>query len=35
LLPPADTALRSLRDTLNRITETIGATRHDEIVNAA
>jgi putative transposase len=27
--------LRSLRDTLNRITETIGATRHDEIVNAA
>lgn len=27
--------LRSLRDTLNRITEPVGATRHDETVNAA
>ena len=27
--------LRSLRDTLNRTTETVGATRHDETVNAA
>jgi putative transposase len=27
--------LRSLRDTLHRVTETVGATRNDEIVNAA
>jgi putative transposase len=27
--------LRSLRDTLERVTETVGATRHDETVNAA
>ncbi len=27
--------LRSLRDTLNRVTETVGAARHDEAVNAA
>ena len=27
--------LRSLRDTLDRVTETVGATRHDETVNAA
>jgi transposase-like protein len=27
--------LRSLRDTLNKVTETVGATRHDETVNAA
>ncbi len=27
--------LRSLRDTLNRVTETVGATHHDEITNAA
>jgi len=27
--------LRSLRDTLNRVTETVGAVRQDETVNAA
>ena len=27
--------LRSLRDTLERVTETVAATRHDEGVNAA
>jgi putative transposase len=27
--------LRSLRDTLNRVTETVGTTRHDETVDAA
>jgi putative transposase len=27
--------LRSLRDTLEKVTETVGATRHDETVNAA
>ena len=27
--------LRSLRDTLTKVTETIGTTGHDEIVNAA
>jgi putative transposase len=27
--------LRSLRDTLNRITEPVGATRHNETVDAA
>jgi len=27
--------LRSLRDTLNRVTETVDATRHDVTVNAA
>jgi putative transposase len=27
--------LRSLRDTLERVTETVGATRHDDTVNAA
>jgi len=27
--------LRSLRDTLNRVTETLGAVRQDETVNAA
>jgi putative transposase len=27
--------LRALRDTLERVTETVGATRHDETVNAA
>jgi putative transposase len=27
--------LRSLRDTLDRVTQPVGATRHDEIVNAA
>ena len=27
--------LRSLRDTLNRVTEPVGATRHDETVDAA
>jgi hypothetical protein len=27
--------LRSLRDTLERVSETVSATRHDETVNAA
>jgi len=27
--------LRSLRDTLEKVTETVGATVHDEAVNAA
>jgi putative transposase len=27
--------LRSLRDTLNRVTETVGAQRHTDTVNAA
>ena len=27
--------LRSLRDTLNKVTETVGATRNDETVNVA
>jgi hypothetical protein len=27
--------LRSLRDTLSRVTEPVGATAHDETVNAA
>jgi hypothetical protein len=27
--------LRALRDTLNKVTETVGATGHDETVNAA
>jgi hypothetical protein len=27
--------LRSLRDTLERVTKPVGATRHDEIINAA